>query len=55
MSRLRVYVALAIAGIWAVSYAVSFATNNYAGVSVITPVMLVAAAYLLGSGIDGKR
>ena len=49
--RWRAYVALLITLLWVVSYAVSAATQNYAGLGTVTPVMLIAAAYLLHSDI----
>jgi hypothetical protein len=45
---LRTYIALGITALWAVSYLISVIKADYTGVSVTTPVVLVAAAYLLG-------
>jgi hypothetical protein len=45
--------ALAVATMWAISYVVSTLANNYTGISLTTPVMLIAAAYLLhGNGVS---
>lgn len=48
---MRTYVAIGIAAIWAVSYVGSVVTANYTGFEVSTPVMIIAATYLLGTDI----
>jgi hypothetical protein len=51
---MRTYVALGITTIWAVSYIVSTLQSDYTGISLTTPVVLLACAYLLGAqGKDG--
>ena len=45
----RTKLALGITAVWAVSYIVAVVKNNYTGVGIITPVMVVAAGYLMGS------
>lgn len=47
----RTYLALGIACLWAVGYMVSIVTGTTGGVTVATPVMLIAAAYLLGQNV----
>jgi hypothetical protein len=42
-------VAIGIAVLWAVSYLGAITTSDYTGFEVSTPVMLIAAAYLLGT------
>lgn len=46
----RTVVALVIAGLWAVSYVVAVIERDYQGLSLTTPVMLIAAGVLLSVG-----
>jgi hypothetical protein len=45
----KTYVAVGIAVIWGVSYLAALATSNYTGFEASTPVMVIAAAWLLGT------
>lgn len=46
---LREWVALAIAVIWLGSYIIAVAEHDYTGLSLTTPVMLIAAGALLSN------
>jgi hypothetical protein len=52
---LRIYIALAIAAVWAVAYVVAAVTADYRGFEVATPVMLVAATFLFGAEIRRRN
>jgi hypothetical protein len=51
----RTYVAIAITVIWAITYIGSLITNNYVGFETATPVMLIAASFLMAAGIHRKN
>jgi hypothetical protein len=53
--KLRIYVALGIAVVWAVSYPVAVLTGNFSGFQAATSVMILAASFLLGSGLWGRN
>lgn len=58
MKNWRTKLALGITGVWAVSYVLAVVMNNYTGVGVITPVMIIAGTYLLSSEFvkrNGKK
>ena len=55
MQRIRLYVALGITGLWAITYVVAVFEANYVGFTIATPVMLLAGGYLLGSGMRGDK
>ena len=48
---MRIYFALGIAALWLVSYVVSIAQSNFIGFEVSTPIMAIAAGFLLHSGM----
>lgn len=48
---MRLYVALGITVLWAVSYVVSVSLKDYTGISFTTPVMLIAGGWLLGNDL----
>ena len=50
---MRTYVAIGITAVWAVSYIGSILSSDFTGFEVSTPVMLIAATYLLS--LDLKR
>jgi hypothetical protein len=41
--------------VWAVSYVGSIVTNNYTGFEVSTPVMIIAATFLLSSELRRRN
>ena len=46
-ATVRTKLALGIAALWAFSYVIAVIRGNYTGVSAATPVMMLAAGYLL--------
>jgi hypothetical protein len=58
VKRLRVVLALTITAVWLLSYIASAlnGSDNYTGPAAALPAMLLAAAYLLGTGMrNGKN
>jgi hypothetical protein len=50
-NRIRIWLAIVITVLWAVSYVVSVAQGDYTGFQVTTPVMLIAAGAMMASGL----
>lgn len=49
--NVRLYFALGVAIGWAIAYIVSVASRDYTGLTLLTPVLLMAAGYLLTTGL----
>jgi hypothetical protein len=55
MSKLQTITSTVILAAWAVSLSVGLVTSDFAGLTLVTPVMLIYAGYMFGESFLRRR
>lgn len=55
MGKIRLIFALAVGAVWLLTYVVAIVVHDYTGPSLLTPILVMAAGYLLSSGMRGRN